>query len=73
MAQAIIIDKKHTTKYIKSEHYAVTKILPETRIVKINEVLPFRIKFTNIGVEGHSSTNVPPIPLQVIGYSNYIL
>jgi hypothetical protein len=43
------------------------------RIVLINEVLPFRVRFTSIGVEGYSSTNPPPIPLQVIGYSNYIL
>ena len=43
------------------------------RTVLINEVLPFRVRFTSIGVEGYSSTNPPPIPLQVIGYSNYIL
>lgn len=42
-------------------------------IVLINEVLPFRVRFTSIGVEGFGVGNPPPIPLQVIGYSNYIL
>ena len=37
------------------------------------EVLPFRVRFTNVSVFGYSKTNPPPIPLQVIGYSNYIL
>jgi len=43
------------------------------KIVLINEVLPFRVRFTSIGVEGFGPGNPPPIPLQVIGYSNYIL
>lgn len=73
MAEAVILDQKHTTKYIESSDFAIAKIVPETRIVKINEILPFRVKFTSIGIEGYSSNNVPPIPLQVIGYSNYIL
>lgn len=73
MAKAVILDKHHTTKYIESSDFATAKIVPETRIVKINEILPFRVKFTSITIEGYSSTNVPPIPLQVIGYSNYIL
>jgi hypothetical protein len=43
------------------------------RVSVINEVLPFRIRFTAIQIPGYSSTTVPPIPLQIIGYSNYIL
>lgn len=66
MSKAIVLDKPVAiTKKIKQEDYP--------RIVRINEVLPFRVRFTSIGVEGYSSTNVPPIPLQIIGFSNYIL
>ena len=36
---------------------------------KIEEVLPFRVMFTNIGL----SSLVPGIGLQVIGINNYIL
>jgi hypothetical protein len=49
------------------------KLADYPRIVLINEVLPFRVRFTSIGVEGFGVGNPPPIPLQVIGYSNYIL
>lgn len=40
---------------------------------KIEEILPFRVQFINVSVFGWSKDNPPPIPLQVIGYSNYIL
>jgi hypothetical protein len=74
MAKAVLYNKvAGKTRSITSENYSITKIVPETRVVRINDVLPFRIKFINIGIEGYSSTNVPPIPLQVIGFSNYIL
>ncbi|MEY3310733.1 MAG: hypothetical protein RL348_51 [Bacteroidota bacterium] len=66
MATAVLTSKTAAkTKKIKQEDYA--------RIVLINEILPFRVRFTSIGIEGYSPNNVPPIPLQVIGYSNYIL
>jgi hypothetical protein len=48
----------------------VKHIQPKARV---EEFLPFRVKFTNVSVFGYSKTNPPPIPLQVIGYSNYIL
>jgi hypothetical protein len=37
------------------------------------EVLPFRVRFTNIGVIGYSAQNPAPIGIAVIGLSNYIL
>lgn len=40
---------------------------------KIEQVLPFRVQFINVSVFGWSKDNPPPIPLQIIGYSNYIL
>lgn len=72
MAQATIIDASQQTRKIESEDYPIFKIVPEHKIVRINEVLPFRVKFTTIGIE-YGSKHVPPIPLQVIGFSNYIL
>ena len=44
-----------------------------SKLSVIEEVLPFRVRFTAIQVPGVSPSNVPPIPLQVIGFSNYIL
>lgn len=61
------------TKKIEPVDFSITKIKTGKRISVINEVLPFRIKFTAIQIPGYSPTNVPPIPLQIIGFSNYIL
>ena len=41
--------------------------------VTINELLPFRIRITDIDIVGFGPNNVPPIPLQIVGISNYIL
>lgn len=73
MATATLSNLKHKTKYIKPIDYSVKHINPIEPKVKINYDLPFRVRFTSINIEGYSSTNVPPIPLQVIGYSNWIL
>jgi hypothetical protein len=75
MAKAVLSNKKNgITKSIEQEDFAkIVKFNYETRTVRIDQVLPFRVKFTSIGIEGYGPNNVPPIPLQVIGYSNYIL
>lgn len=52
-------------KRIKIDHFQAK--------ARVEEVLPFRVQFINVSVFGYSKTNPPPIPLQVIGYSNYIL
>lgn len=41
--------------------------------IKVNETLPFRIKFTSIGVPSYGPTNIPPIGVAIIGFNNYIL
>lgn len=74
MATAIIKDvKDHNVLDISPKEKFKTKIEYKSNYVHINEVLPFRVKFINIGIEAYGPNNVPPIPLQVIGYSNYIL
>lgn len=72
---SITLYKKTPVKTIRieEEDFVKTSFKTGKRISLINEVLPFRIKFTAVKVPGASPTNVPPIPLQVIGFSNYIL
>jgi hypothetical protein len=73
MASAIIIDiDKHKVKTVNSVGYPISKIIYKTRLLKVNEVLPFRVKFTTIGI-GSPYSNVPGIGLQIIGINNYIL
>jgi hypothetical protein len=75
MATAVIIDTAPiVTKRISDDKiYKTVKINYSPNSVKIKEVLPFRIRFTSIVIEGTGLGHVLPIPLQVIGYSNYIL
>jgi hypothetical protein len=73
MALAIILDENlQKAKTVKSVSYPIANVIPVTRGIKINEVLPFRIRFTTIGLAG-ASANVPGIGLQIIGINNYIL
>jgi hypothetical protein len=69
----ILLDKKNITKDIFLISPGVSSITRSKPLVYIEETLPFRVKFTAIKVPGYSQTNPPPIPLQVIGFSNYIL
>ena len=60
------------TKIIERVSFPKTEIVDLNRGISINSVLPFRIRFTAIQIP-NSIGNVPAIPLQVIGFSNYIL
>lgn len=74
MAKAVIIDeRKVNTRKLSSKIFPIFNIVRTRRTVVINETVPFRVKFTNIGIEGYGQNNVPGIGIQVIGYSNYIL
>jgi hypothetical protein len=73
MANAIIIDDLgHNVKSIYPIDYPNVEIKTITHDAIFKDILPFRVKFTAIQIEGLSS-NPPAIPFQVIGYSNYIL
>jgi hypothetical protein len=73
MATSIILDDiNNTTRLIEQVNYPLVQIEENLRTVTINEILPFRVRFTAIQIEDLRG-NVPAIPLQVIGYSNYIL
>ena len=75
VAKAVIIDdRKVNTVFIENSNYSKSAIrYKDNRQIRINEVLPFRIRFTDIKIPGASPNNIPGIGLQIIGYSNYIL
>ena len=74
MASVKIYDKQPVfTKRIEQDLSIKTSISAPSKNVTINSVLPFRIRLTAIRIEAGVSTTIPPIPLQIIGYSNYIL
>jgi hypothetical protein len=59
-------------KVIERVSFPNVEITQPNRGVNIDSILPFRIRFTAIQIPT-SIGNVPAIPLQVIGFSNYIL
>jgi len=75
VARAVIIDdQKINTVLIEQSNYSRSSIrFKDNRQIRINEVLPFRIRFTDIKIPGYNQNNVPGIGLQIIEYSNYIL
>lgn len=74
MATAIIVNKTKTKlKAINALTYGAIKVSKPSPIVKINEVLPFRIRITNIQVPGYDSLHPAGIGVAIIGLSNYIL
>ena len=73
MASVVIKNSSsNKVRSISTIDYPKTNILYSARLTKINEVLPFRVKLTNIGIPSAYS-NVPGIGLQIIGINNYIL
>lgn len=74
MATAVITDDlNNKVKSIYPVDYSIVKISEGNRQTVIKEILPFRVRFTAIQIEPLGLGNTPAIPLQVIGYSNYIL
>jgi hypothetical protein len=69
----LIEDIKNNVVFIKEKNYLNSSITPTDGSVFIREVLPFRIRLTDIKIPGYGPNNIPGIGLQIIGYSNYIL
>jgi hypothetical protein len=74
MATALILDELNgKTKRIFPIDYPLIQVEDFTRNTLITDILPFRVKFSAIQIVAIGLGNTPAIPLQVIGYSNYIL
>ena len=74
MATALILDELNgKTKRIFPIDYPLIQVEDFTRSTLITDILPFRVKFSAIQIVAIGLGNTPGIPLQVIGYSNYIL
>jgi hypothetical protein len=74
MATALILDELNgKTKKIFPIDYPLIQVEELTKNTVVTAILPFRVKFTAIQIQAIGLGNTPGIPLQVIGYSNYIL
>ena len=73
---SIAIFNKSTTLLKSLDRSDFPQVSIEEKVDKgviINEFLPFRVRITDIDIVAFGPNNVPPIPLQIIGVSNYIL
>lgn len=48
-------------------------VIDKQNAVSITSLLPFRVRFVNIGIESYGPDNVPPIGIAVIGFNNYVI
>lgn len=75
MAKATLTDIKTKTKVTPIKDFKSSKIktVDYSKRVSINQILEFRLRITNIGIEGINPLNPPGLGTQIIGFSNYIL
>lgn len=75
MAKSTLTNIKTTTKVIPVKDFKSKNIktVDFSKRVLINDLLAFRLRITNIGIEGIDPLNPPGLGVQIIGFSNYIL
>lgn len=77
MALAILneIDYPKTIIFNNLHYKDITFSTLESRSIVVSEMLPFRVRFTNIGIEDqvYGPGNPAPIGIAIVGYNNYIL
>jgi hypothetical protein len=73
MATAVISDKSYKTKLVEQKNYSKIKVDGPNPVVLINAVLPFRVRFTNIGIQAYGPGNAAPIGIAIIGLNNYVM
>jgi hypothetical protein len=74
MAKAVIKDAtKYLLKSVKLSHFYNSKITHKSGTIKINQTLPFRVKFTNVGIHAYGRGNAAPIGIAIIGVNNYVM
>jgi hypothetical protein len=71
--RSIIKGPRRKLRRISEKNYPIATFDGPDQIVRVNDVLPFRVKFINTGFKNYGPNNPPPIGVQVIGQNNYIL
>jgi hypothetical protein len=70
---AVMLDKKGGIRNFKNSSFAVSNFSFKTVEVLPEPILPFRVRFMNVGIDSYGPTNPPPIGIAIIGFNNYIL
>jgi hypothetical protein len=73
MATAVFIDKNNKTVKISERKKTIVVKNISNATTSISEILPFRVRFNNIGITSYGSNDPAPIGIAIIGLNNYIL
>jgi hypothetical protein len=60
-------------KRVKQSDYSNAKIIFTFRKVKVDSVLPFRVKFSNTDAVTYGPGNAAPIGIAIVGFNNYVM
>jgi hypothetical protein len=73
MASISIFEEKNALKSLRAQDFGIFFLKNKKRNFVANDVLPFRIKLTNIGIASYGPGNAAPIGIAIVGYSNYVM
>ena len=73
MAKAQITVEANRVRSVKNKNYYRSRVSFAKPVVKVEHTLPFRIKFTSIGIEGYGPDNPGGVGIAIIGFNNYVL
>jgi hypothetical protein len=75
MAKVKVLDVNHYSKVVFDIKPKASKARNTGyyKKVQIKETLPFKLRITNIGIDGVNPLAPPGIGVQIIGFSNYII
>lgn len=57
----------------KSIEYSIVKPIKSYQQTKAESIMPFRVQFTTILIEGFTTSRPAPIGIAIVGTNNYIL
>ena len=60
-------------KLVKHNEYPKVKVSDSKYSTIVKDILPFRIKVYNVGLQEYSPNNPAPIGIAIIGFNNYVL
>lgn len=65
--------KPAEVKTINHTDYGIIQIAHAPATFEAQSVLPFRVKFTNVGIQSYGQGNAAPIGIAIIGLNNYVM
>lgn len=71
--QSKIKDIRLNVKKISSSEYPISKVVNHEIAIKPTSILPFRVSFSSITIDGYTAKRPAPIGIAVVGVNNYIL